>query len=73
MTHGVDDKTTKIPLYVAANVPTWHVNIPARVVEFYDRSAALASPRIFRETETIDVLGIAIRVADLFEPRLDRF
>ena len=67
----VDDKKTKIPLYVAANVPTWHVNIPARLVEFYDRGAALTSPRIFRETELIDVLGIAIRVSDLFEPPLD--
>jgi hypothetical protein len=66
-----NDKKTKIRLYVAANIPTWHVNIPARLVEFYDRGAALASPRIFRETETINVLGIAIRVTDLFEPQLD--
>jgi hypothetical protein len=67
-----DDKTTKIPLYVAAKVPTWHVNIPDRLVEFYDRDAALESPRIYDEAETIDVLGVVIRVADLFEAPLER-
>ena len=67
-----DDKTTKIPLYVAAKVPTWYVNIPDRLVEFYDRDAALESPRIYDEAETIDVLGVVIRVADLFEAPLER-
>jgi hypothetical protein len=67
-----DDKKTKIPLYVAAKVPTWHVNIPDRLVEFHDRDAPLESPRIYDETETIDVLGVVIRVADLFEAPLER-
>ena len=44
---------------------------PGPVVEFYDRGAALTSPHIFRETEMINVLGIVIRVTDIFEPPLD--
>ncbi len=66
-----DDKNVKIPLYVAAKVPTWHVNIPARRVEFYARGAALGSPQIFGQTETVDVLGAVIPVSDLFEASSD--
>jgi hypothetical protein len=66
-----DDKTRKIPLLVAAGVPTWHVHIPARQVEFYDRGADLDAPRVFIEGETFDVLGVTIRVADLFDPKIE--
>lgn len=62
-----DDRKVKIPLYVAARVPTWHVNIPDRVVAFYERDADLAAPRFFRESETIEILGVCIRVSGLFE------
>lgn len=61
------DKKMKIPLYVAARVPTWHVNIPERRVEFYDRDTELDSPHIYDETETIDILGVMIAVCDLFQ------
>jgi len=63
-----DDKKTKIPLYVAARVPTWHVNILARRAEFCDIGADLNAPRIFAENETIEILGVRITVAGLFEP-----
>jgi hypothetical protein len=62
-----DDKKIKIPLYVVARVPTWHVNIPDRQVEFYERDADLVAPRIFRVQDTFDILGVPIRVRDLFE------
>jgi hypothetical protein len=62
-----DDKRVKIPLFVAANVPTWHVNIPDRQVEYYERDADLAAPRIFRVQDTFDILGVPFCVRDLFE------
>jgi len=62
-----DDKRVKIPLYVAAKVPTWHVKISERMVEFYASTAAVESPRVYREGETIDVLGVNIPVGSLFE------
>jgi hypothetical protein len=65
-----NDRDVKIPLYVGAGVPTWHVNIPKRQVEFYPKGALPKRPpsRIFAEGETFDVLGVPIPVADLFEP-----
>jgi hypothetical protein len=61
-----DDKATKIPLYVAAKVPTWHVNIPAQQVEFYAVGAEIASPQVFLAGETVEILGIPIPVASLW-------
>jgi hypothetical protein len=65
------DRTIKIPLFVAAGVSTWHVNIPQRQVEFYRKGAdPSGSPsQIFDEGETFDILGVTIAAADLFEPR----
>ncbi len=64
------DRKVKIPLYVAASVPTWHVNIPKRQVEFYQVGADPngAPTRIFTETETFEMLGVSIPVTILFEP-----
>jgi Uma2 family endonuclease len=61
------DKRRKIPLYLTRGVPVWHVNIPARRVEFYDRGADLRYPRVFAEADEIDILGVVIPVASLFE------
>jgi hypothetical protein len=65
------DREEYIPLYVAAGVPTWHVNIPARQVEFYAKGSAPHDPptRIFREGDVFDILGVPVRVADLFAPK----
>lgn len=62
------DRTYKIPLYVNAGVPSWIVNIPLRQVEFYGSVADLdlQCGHVFTENDTIEILGIAIPVADLF-------
>jgi hypothetical protein len=60
------DKRWKIPLLVASGIPVWHVNIRARCVEFYDRGADLQDPRIFDETEDLEILGVTIPVSSLF-------
>jgi hypothetical protein len=62
------DRTYKIPLYVRSGVPSWIVNIPLRHVEYYETAAdlELLHGRVFAEGETIDILGIAIPVTDLF-------
>ena len=62
------DRGYKIPLYVAAGVPTWIVNIPNRWVEFYGspEDLALANGHVFRET--FEVLGVTIEVGDLLDP-----
>jgi hypothetical protein len=63
-----DDRKVKIPLCVATGVPTWHVNIPNRQVEFYASGASSATPTsIFVVGETFRILGVEIGVADLFE------
>ena len=64
------DRKVKIPMCVRAGVPTWHVNIPKRHVEFYEAGADPDGPstRIFAETETFEVLGVSIAAAILFEP-----
>jgi len=61
------DRGYKIPLYVAARVPSWIVNIPNRWVEFYGspEDLALAHGHVFRET--FEVLGVTIEVGDLLE------
>jgi hypothetical protein len=63
------DRTYKIPLYVDVGVPAWVVNLPLRQVEFYGSPADLETPhgRVFTEADTLDVLGVAIPVASLFE------
>jgi hypothetical protein len=62
------DRGYKIPLYVAAGVPSWIVNIPQRWVEFYGspQDLALVNGHVFRET--FDVLGVTIAVAGIFDP-----
>jgi len=64
------DRGYKIPLYVRAGVPSWIVNIPLRRVECYESLAdlELAHGRVLGEGETLTILGVAIAVADLFEP-----
>ncbi len=63
-----DDRKVKIPLCVATSVPTWHVNIPNRQVEFYASGANPATPTsIFVVGETFIIMGVKISVADLFE------
>jgi len=61
------DRCRKIPLFVAKGVPVWHVNIRARQVEFYDRGADLNAPRVFSESDDLDILGVVIPVASLFK------
>jgi hypothetical protein len=61
-----DDKAVRIPLYLEAGVPTWHVNIPARRVECYDRYAVSAKPRICSELDFVEILGAPVPVAQLF-------
>jgi hypothetical protein len=64
------DRGYKIPLYVRAGVPSWIVNIPLRQVECYESLDDLkpAHGRVLREGETLTILGVALAVADLFEP-----
>jgi ribosomal protein L21 len=63
-----EDKRKKIPIYVKAGVPTWHVHIRKRRVEFYDVGANTKTPtQIFQVGDVFDVLGVRIRVADLFD------
>jgi len=66
-----EDRDVYIPLYVAAGVPTWQVNIPASQVEFYEKGSAPSDPptRIFIEGDVFDILGVPIRVTDLFADR----
>ncbi len=63
-----EDRDVYVPLYVAAGAPTWHVNIAGRQVEFYEKGAVPKGPptRVFNENETCEILGVPIRVADLF-------
>jgi uncharacterized protein YlxP (DUF503 family) len=70
--HG--DRTYKIPLYVAAGVPSWIVNIPLRQVEFYGSVAdlELEHGHVFDEHAAVDILGVVIPVARLFAPRPKR-
>ncbi len=65
-----DDRKTKIPLCVGAKIPTWHVNIPQRQVEFYEAEANPNGPptRVFAESETFELLGVSIPATRLFEP-----
>ncbi len=56
----------KIPLYVAAGVPAWIVNIAPQWVDFYGspEDLELANGQVFRDT--FDVLGGTVAVASLF-------
>lgn len=68
-TYG-DDRRVKVPLYVNAGVPTWIVNIPARTMEFSGPVAdlALSNGHVFRDQDTVEILGVAFVVAKLFAP-----
>jgi Uma2 family endonuclease len=57
----LDDRNVKIPLYSAAGIPAWIVNIPERKVESYGPER-----RDYHEGETFEVLGVEIPVSDLF-------
>jgi hypothetical protein len=54
---------------VNAGVPAWIVNVQLRQVEYYSSTEDLATEhgRVFTETDAVDILGITIPVADLFE------
>ena len=63
-----DDRKLKIPMCVRAGIPTWHVNIPERQVEFYKIGANPdgAPTQVFAESETFEVLGVSIAATRLF-------
>ena len=56
-----DDRDVKIPLYEAAGIPAWIVNVPQRTVEFYGSERS-----DYHEGEVFEVLGVAIPVSELF-------
>ena len=62
------DRNYKIPLYVAAGVASYIVNIPLRKVECFGTSAdlELEHGRVLTERDTFQLLGVAIPVAVLF-------
>jgi hypothetical protein len=62
------DRSYKIPLYVAAGVEAWLVNIPARTVERYATFEDLGRPHGFEygEGQTFHVAGTPISVSELF-------
>jgi hypothetical protein len=62
------DRGYKIPLYVRAGVPSWIVNVSLRQVECYATTQDLDHPhgQVFPTSTTFEVLGVPIRVADLF-------
>jgi hypothetical protein len=59
----------KIPLYVAAGVPSWIVNIGSRQVESYQSKADLELPNgtSYNENDAMALLGLSIPVAFLFD------
>ena len=59
----IDDRNVKVPLYLAAGISAWIINIPKRTVEAYG-----PENREFRDGGSFEVLGVAIPVSDLFEP-----
>jgi hypothetical protein len=63
------DRGYKIPLYVAAGVPAWIVNIELRQVEFYDSPEDLELPHghVVPEDGSFSILGVTIAVAELFD------
>jgi len=64
-----DDRNMKIPLYVSASVAAWIVNIPLRQVEFYGSANELVLPHghVFTCEQTVEIAGVAVPVAELFE------
>lgn len=60
-TSYLDDRNVKIPLYIAAGIRAWIVNIPERKVESYGPER-----RDYHEGESFEVLGVAIPVSALF-------
>jgi hypothetical protein len=63
------DREYKIPLYVSAGVPSYIVNIAKRQVEVYASEEDLAAEhgRILSGPDTLEILGVAIPVAVLFD------
>jgi len=59
----------KIPLYVAAGVPSWIVNIGSRQIESYRSKADLELPHgaVYTEHDAIELLGLTIPVSYLFD------
>jgi uncharacterized protein YbcV (DUF1398 family) len=54
---------------VNAGVPSYIVNISARRVEYFPSPSELETePIIFNEGDTVTIVGVTIRVADLFLP-----
>jgi hypothetical protein len=62
------DRGYKIPLYVAAGVPSWIVNIPERWVEFYGSPDDLALEHGHVLRGSFEVLGVTIEIANLLDP-----
>ncbi len=62
------DRRTKMPLYVAAGIPAYLVNVRKRHVERYASPEELERPEgtVFTEADTLDILGVAIPVRSLF-------
>lgn len=67
-TYAVDRKH-KIPLYVAAGVPSYIVNIPAQHVEFYGtlQDLELEHGRTLSRADSLTMLGVAVPIVALFE------
>jgi hypothetical protein len=65
-----DDRRVKIPIYVAAGIPSWIVNIRERRVEAYATVEDLALPhgRVARDDETFAILGTTIAVFSILPP-----
>ena len=62
------DRKYKMPLYVAAGVASYIVNIPRRQVESYGSPRDLDAEygNVLTERDTLEILGVAIPVAALF-------
>ena len=60
-TSYLDDRNVKIPLYLAAGIPAWIVNISERKVESYGPERG-----DYHDGESFEVLGVTIPVSELF-------
>ncbi len=67
------DRDYKMPLYVAAGVPSWLVNVRKRQVEAYLGAADLERPEgtVFGMGDISIVAGVKIGVAGLFAPQAE--
>jgi hypothetical protein len=64
------DRDRKIPLYIAADVPAWIVNISNRWMESYRSPADLERPNgvVYGRGE-VEIAGVSIELSRLFVPK----